>query len=233
MFAHKLKLCQTVSAHPEQPSKPIEENVAKSDDPSSEWCKLTAQLKAGEDTGREQLYKLFSRCIRYYLSFQFAPQELEHRIHDMIAVVVDAIQRGDLQDSELLVPFIRSVARKHLQIYIAQTDQNDCSPTDLGSGVAVVAGQENPKVVAVMKQKVALMTTVLSCLSQRDLDILDRFYLQEQRYEHFCGDMCVTETQFRLLKSRLKIKFKDLNRKFASNINAEYSNAASHTSPDR
>jgi hypothetical protein len=193
---------------------------------------LIAQLKADEDTGREQLYKLFSRGIRYYLSCQVVPQELEHKIHDMIAVVLEAIQRGDLRDSELLVPFILKVTRKHLEAYIAQTIQNDCSQRDVGGGIAVVVGKENPELVAVIQQKVAHMIKVLSSLSQIDRDILDRFYVQEQRLEHFCSDMCVTETQFRLLKSRVKVKFQELSRKLANDGKAEDSNTASHTSPD-
>jgi RNA polymerase sigma-70 factor, ECF subfamily len=209
MLAHKVKLCPTVAAHPDEPSKPSEENLASSDNPSSEWCILASQLKAGEDTGREQLYKLFSRAIRYYLSFQLAPQELDHKIHDMIAVVSEAIQCGDLRDSELFMPFVRGVARKHLETYIAQSPKNDCSPTDLGSRMAVMDEKENSELVRASKRKVAVMVRVLSCLSQKDLDVLDRFYLREQRYEHFCAEMCVTETQFRLLKSRVKVNFQE------------------------
>jgi hypothetical protein len=231
MFAHKVKLSTTVSAHPHQPSEPTEENVTGIDDRSSEWCFLIAQLKAGEDTGREQLYKLFNRGIRYYLPFQLAPQELNHKIYDMMAVVLEAIQRGELDDSDVLMPFIRSVARKHLQTYIAQSSPTEPSLLGPGSRVAVPPGKEDPDLVAVIKRKMALMRRVLSCLSQRDLDILDRFYLQEQRYEQFCGEMCVTETQFRLLKSRVKVNFEALNRKFENNRIAEDSNTASHTWP--
>ena len=32
-----------------------------------DWAVLVSQIKAGEESGLEQLYKLFSRGIRYYL----------------------------------------------------------------------------------------------------------------------------------------------------------------------
>jgi len=38
-------------------------------------------------------------------------------------------------------------------------------------------------------------------------DILVRFYLKEQSQEQICREMSLTETQFRLRKSRAKEKF--------------------------
>ena len=50
-------------------------------------------------------------------------------------------------------------------------------------------------------------------LSERDRDILIRFYLKEQPQEQICKEMALTETQFRLLKSRAKAKFGEIGRK--------------------
>ena len=40
-----------------------------------------------------------------------------------------------------------------------------------------------------------------------------RFYLREQTPEEICDEMGLTETQFRLLKSRAKARFAELGRK--------------------
>jgi RNA polymerase sigma-70 factor (ECF subfamily) len=50
-------------------------------------------------------------------------------------------------------------------------------------------------------------------LSDRDREILTRFYLDEQTQEQICGEMNLTETQFRLLKSRAKARFGELGRR--------------------
>jgi DNA-directed RNA polymerase specialized sigma24 family protein len=57
------------------------------------------------------------------------------------------------------------------------------------------------------------MKSALESLSKRDRDILIRFYLKEQSQEQICQEMALTETQFRLLKSRAKAKFGDIGRK--------------------
>ena len=59
----------------------------------------------------------------------------------------------------------------------------------------------------------SLAATVLKTISARDREILTRFYLQEQSQEQICQEMSLTETQFRLLKSRAKAKFGELGKR--------------------
>lgn len=73
--------------------------------------------------------------------------------------------------------------------------------------------RRNPEQAAAFRQKVDLMTEVLNQLSERDREILTRFYLQEQSQEQICEDMNLSETQFRLLKSRAKARFGELGQR--------------------
>ena len=54
---------------------------------------------------------------------------------------------------------------------------------------------------------------ILKSLPQRDREILIRFYLHEQRPEQICEDMNLSETQFRLIKSRAKARFGELGKR--------------------
>jgi RNA polymerase sigma factor (sigma-70 family) len=185
---------------------------------SVEWRVLVAQVKAGEDAGMEQLYKLFSRGIRYYLCRQLGPQELEDKVHDTFLIVVNAIKRGDLREPERLMGFVRTIVRRQVAAYIEQAVHNRREQTDLENGVAVADRTRNPEQEAMIRQKAELMKSVLQALSQRDRDILVRFYLLEQSQDQICREMSLTETQFRLLKSRAKAKFGDIGKKkLASN----------------
>ena len=57
------------------------------------------------------------------------------------------------------------------------------------------------------------MYKVLQKVSRRDREILIRYYLLEQTQEEICSEMNLTETQFRLLKSRAKARFGELGRR--------------------
>jgi RNA polymerase sigma-70 factor, ECF subfamily len=178
-----------------------------------DWPLLVLQIKAGKDEGMEQLYKLFSRGIRFYLCRQLGPQELEDKVHDTFLIVVNAIRRGDLREPERLMGFVRTVVRRQVAAYIEQAVQTRREQAELESGIAVADRSQNPEQEAILKQKAALMKSALDSLSKRDRDILIRFYLKEQPQEQICREMSLTETQFRLLKSRAKAKFGEIGKK--------------------
>jgi DNA-directed RNA polymerase specialized sigma subunit len=69
------------------------------------------------------------------------------------------------------------------------------------------------------KQREALATKILKSISQRDRDVLTRFYLMEQSQEQICMDMNLTDTQFRLLKSRAKARFAELGKRHLGRCN--------------
>jgi RNA polymerase sigma-70 factor (ECF subfamily) len=213
MFATQTNPCPTTA--PDTPSVPESQDNAGR--PTSfapvDWAALVAQIKAGEDAGMEQLYKLFSRGIRYYLCRQLGPQELEDKVHDTFLIVVNAIKRGDLREPERLMGFVRTVVRRQVAAYIEQAVHNRREQADLETGIAVADRKQNPEQEAILRQKTELMKSALESLSQRDRDILVRFYLKEQPQEQICREMSLTETQFRLLKSRAKAKFGEIGRK--------------------
>lgn len=177
------------------------------------WVELVAQIRAGDDAGMTQLYKLFSRGIRYYLCRQLGAQELEDKVHDTFLIVVHAIQRGDLREPERLMGFVRTIVRRQVAAYIDEAVHLRRDQTDIESGHAVADAKQNPEQIAISQQRAELMRTVLASLSHRDRDILERFYLKEQTQEQICEEMSLSETQFRLLKSRAKARFGEIGKK--------------------
>jgi RNA polymerase sigma-70 factor (ECF subfamily) len=178
-----------------------------------DWAALVTQIKAGEDAGLEFLYRQFSRGIRYYLCRHLGPEELDDRVHDTFLVVVQAIKKGDLREPERLMGFVRTVVRRQVAAYIDQAVQTRRDQADIECGVTVVDAKGDPERQAIAQQRKQLMKAVLESLSKRDRDILVRFYLNEEPQEQICREMSLTETQFRLLKSRAKARFGEIGKK--------------------
>ncbi len=194
------------------------ERTVGSDDPSSvaskvDWYELVARIKRGDDSGLEDLYGLFGRGIRFYLCRQLGPQELDDKVHDAFLIVVQAIRRGDLREPERLMGFVRTVVRRQVAAYIDEVVHSRRDELHLDMGVRVADSRKNPEQSAATKQKLELMQSILRSLSERDREVLTRFYLQEQTQEQICQEMKLTETQFRLLKSRAKSRFGELGRR--------------------
>jgi RNA polymerase sigma-70 factor (ECF subfamily) len=161
----------------------------------------------------EDLYRLFAKGIRFYLCRQLGAQELEDKIHDTFLIVVQAIRRGDLREPDRLMGFVRTVVRRQVAAHIDHLVHSRRERLNLDVGGRIADARRNPEQVVALQEKIDLMLEVLKELSDRDRDILTRFYLQEQSQEQICEEMNLTETQFRLLKSRAKARFGELGQK--------------------
>ncbi|MEO8099144.1 MAG: sigma-70 family RNA polymerase sigma factor [Acidobacteriota bacterium] len=187
--------------------------VPEIEDAYAGWVELVERIHSGQTDGMEELYLLFSRGIRYYLCRQLGPQELDDKIHDTFLVVVQAIRRGELREPQRLMGFVRTIVRRQVAAHIDRVVHNRREQTDLDSTVRVADPRGNPEETAIFRQRTDLIHRVLSELCERDREILTRFYLNEQSQEEICTQMSLTETQFRLLKSRAKARFGELGKK--------------------
>jgi len=84
---------------------------------------------------------------------------------------------------------------------------------EFDSSIRVPDPRGNPEESAIFRERIGLIRQVLAELSDRDREILTRFYVDEQGQDQICSEMALTETQFRLLKSRAKARFGELGKK--------------------
>ncbi len=178
-----------------------------------DWPDLVARIQRGTDSGMEELYRLFARGIRFYLCRQLGMQELDDKVHDTFLIVVQAIRRGDLREPDRLMGFVRTVVRRQVAAHIDQVVHSRRDEMHLDVGVRVADRRRNPEQNMAHQQKGDFMREILRQLSDRDREILTRFYLHEETQEEICSEMGLTETQFRLLKSRAKARFGELGKR--------------------
>lgn len=184
-------------------------------DPAQEvdWNELVCRIQKNEPDALEELYHLISRGIKVLIVRQLGRQEAEDRVHDTFLVVVRSIQKGELREPERLIAFARTVVRRRILQYMTRpaTAKRD---NLTGEAVTWIPDQDlSPEEVAIKTQNSNIMEEVLRSMSRRDREVLTRFYLLEQAPESICEEMELTETQFRLLKSRAKSRFAEEGRK--------------------
>lgn len=189
------------------------QNPAEPTPASVEWLVLVEKIRTNDTAGMEELYRLFSKGMRYYLCRQLGPQDLDDRVHDCFLVVVQAIRRGELREPDRLMGFVRTIVRRQIAGHIDSAIQARRQMVDLDTTRGLADAAENPERDVESRQQEQLAFEVLKGISTRDREILTRFYLQEQTQETICREMNLTETQFRLLKSRAKARFGEMGRK--------------------
>ncbi len=199
----------------------------------SRWAAIVERIRAGDEQGMEELYSIFVKGIRFYLCRQLGPQELDDKVHDTFLIVVQAIRRGDLREPERLMGFVRTVARRQVAAHIDRMVQQRNEQVELDSGPPLADEAPSPEEQAIAREKVEIAKDILRGVSSRDREILTRFYLLGQSQEEICTAMNLSETQFRLLKSRAKARFgelgkRKLTRKPLAKLLMRYSSARRH-----
>lgn len=191
-----------------------EQDIGTNSDPlDPAWPNLVERIRRGEPSGMEELYRVFSRGIRFFLCRQLGPQDLDDKVHDIFLIITKSIQAGELRDPERLMGYVRTIVRRQIAAHINSMVQARRNQTDMDFGTALTDYHPNPERRIIEDQNLKLAMRILGSLHQREREVLMRFYLQEQTPGEICRDMGLTETQFRLIKSRAKARFGVLGRR--------------------
>jgi len=161
----------------------------------------------------EELYRIFSRGIRFLLYRQFGPQDLDDKVHDVFLVIAQSIQRGDVRDPDRLMGYIRTVVRRQISAHIQTAIDRRRNYAELDLIAPLRDRRPNPEAWMLNQQRIEIARRMLNSIPQRDREVLIRFYLREQPATQICHDMHLTQTQFRLIKSRAKARFGALGRR--------------------
>jgi RNA polymerase sigma-70 factor (ECF subfamily) len=108
---------------------------------------------------------------------------------------------------------VRTIVRRQVAAHIDRVVHTRREQLDMEATARIADPHGNPEEAAIFRQREDLIYRVLGELCDKDREILTRFYLREQSQEQICSEMALTETQFRLLKSRAKARFGELGKK--------------------
>src|SRR5579862_5662236 len=159
-----------------------------------DWAELVERVRRNDQAGMADLYRLFAKGIRFYLCRQLGAQEIDDKIHDTFLIVVKAIRRGDLREPERLMGFVRTVVRRQVAAHIDHLVHRRREHVNLDVGSRLADARRNPEQNAAFRQKTTLMVEVLRDMSERDREILTRFYLREQNQDQICDQMNMSKT---------------------------------------
>jgi RNA polymerase sigma factor (sigma-70 family) len=186
------------------------ESIMNSTEPP--WSGLVEQIRKGDPSALEQMYRIFSKGIRFYLCRQLGPQDLDDRVHDVFLIIVQSIQKGELREPERLMGYVHTIVRRQVAAQIDDNVKARRNQADLDFGMTLFDHHPNPERSAIEHQNGELAMRILNSLPKRDREVLARFYLEEQPPGRICREMDLTETQFRLIKSRAKARFGELGK---------------------
>lgn len=167
----------------------------------TDLLQLVRGIRAGDASFVCQLDALVSPGVLFLLAGAVPSAELADRVHDIVVAVVRRIRDGELDAPEGLLEFVRCVTKEHIAVYLfTNRKSGDARPAIESSGDIVQAH-------AAGSESTVLMRQVLRDLSPADREALERYYVLGQSEESILAALRLTPAEFRLLKSKVKMRF--------------------------
>ena len=202
-------------AWPEQNPPPVDNGQAalKPSEATIDWASLVARIREGDEGAMEELYYRFGRGVRYSFFRHLGPQDLDDKIHDTFLIVVQAIRRGELRDPDRLMGFVRTIVRRQVAAHIEDVVHARRDETPIEPMTPILDRANTAEEQMLWDEQVRVMMGTLESMPARDRELLTRFYLHDESQEQICTEMNLTDTQFRLFKSRAKARFGERGRR--------------------
>lgn len=197
--------------------------------PDAPWSELVQGVRTGDVKAVEDLYEVFSTGIRLRLARQLASMDVNDKVHDLFVTVIESIRQGKLRQPERLMGYVQTMVSRQVASHIDRVSRERRNAPVLDMHVPLADRGPDPEHAAIARQIAQVMRRVLGGMRERDRQILVRFYLKEETPEEICAAMHLTESQYRVLKSRAKARLGDLCRRRLACRGAE----GKKRSPDR
>jgi RNA polymerase sigma factor (sigma-70 family) len=168
---------------------------------------MVRRIAGGDRAAETMLHEDFHRGITTLVNRALrGSSHAEEVVNDIFIAVITNIRRGCIEDGRTLPGYIRTIMHRRIatEIHELKRRRNESSFEDV---VPVSDRRPNPEQEHADSERRQLAIRILASLPPKQREILRRFYFEEQRAEQICADMNLTETQFRLLKSRAKARF--------------------------
>lgn len=177
-----------------------------------DWTDLLRRVQDHEVAAVDELYTLISRGILFLLRRRLPIEESKDRLHEVFLILIDAIQGGRIDDPRAFPGYAVTVAKRQAWSQIRVRSGPECSCDEAMMERVFADGKDDPYRILAAAEQHTLLNRALGLLHPRQREVLRRFYVFEESKEEICASMDLTDTQFRLLKSRAKARFGEVGR---------------------
>jgi RNA polymerase sigma-70 factor, ECF subfamily len=158
----------------------------------------------------EELYARFEKDVRTCVSQQLGPQQVDDRVYDILLAITHRIRSGEIQEPERFMLCVKALVRRQADELADQSTQ-----LNVDTIAALMDQRPDPEGQAIENQEHDEALRALRRLPQRDQEVLRRFYIEEQPASEICRVLQLSESHFRLIKSRAKARFLEIGRRRA------------------
>jgi RNA polymerase sigma-70 factor (ECF subfamily) len=172
---------------------------------------LVARIRNGERAAEAELVARYSRGVTLILRRAAAePAVAEDLFQEIFLLLLEKIRAGELRDPDRLSGFVCSLARNMTVDYFRRRQPAE-TLADSGDSNSVPEPSPGPLERMMRIEDARSVRQVLSELpSDRDREILFRFYIGEEDKGRICADLGLTALHFNRVLHRARDRFREI-----------------------
>ena len=192
--------------------------TAASSDPGNA-ADLVSRIRAGDHQAETELVERFGRGVLMILRRSTRNATVSDDLYqDTFRIALEKVRQGDLRDSEKLAAFIGSVARNLVIEYFRRTARHE-NLNEIAETERPPQSAPNQLEAVLQKEKAAIVRQVIDELpTDRDRQVLFRFYVVEDDKEQICADLGLTNLHFNRVLHRARERYRELYEKALSRL---------------
>jgi RNA polymerase sigma-70 factor (ECF subfamily) len=160
------------------------------DDDRSRWAVMAKGIQNRDARATEEFYLSFQKGLRFLIFRQLGADGLDDSVHSCFALILDALQQGQLREPSRLPAFATTIVKRHIIARIQERCFRRKSESELDEVEVFAASTEpDPERRAIRNRANQKLAEVLKLMSPRDRNILYRFYVLDQDAEQVCGEI--------------------------------------------
>ena len=179
---------------------------------STEWnpAQLVARIRGGDRTAEAELVARYSRGIAIILRRGAGSHAVDDLFQEVFLRATEKIRAGEVREPERLSGFLCGLARNLAIDHFRRSSA--AAPLDGSDAGESVADRTAGPLERVMRMEAerSVRQVMAELPSERDRQILLRFYLDEEDKERICTDFKLTSLQFNRVLHRARERFREI-----------------------
>jgi RNA polymerase sigma-70 factor (ECF subfamily) len=178
---------------------------------------LVEGICAGERSMEDALVRQYSRGVQFVISQSLADRSaVEDLYQECFRMVLEKVRAGQVHEPDRLSGFICSLARNNVIEYFRKASRRESHHA--AADEHRVASHEPSQLDCLLREeKGSLARRVLDALpSDRDRNVLYRFYIAEDDREEICADLGIEATHLNQILCRARQRFKNLFEQYSA-----------------
>jgi RNA polymerase sigma-70 factor (ECF subfamily) len=172
---------------------------------------LVRRIQAGDRQAEDELVRRYARGISVIIARAGCDRGMiEDVCQDTLRITIERVRRGDVREPDRLSGFIASLARNLVIEHFRGIRKRDHRLLLESSGASSTESSGQLQRLLEEEQVQIVHRVLAEMSSERDRQILYRYYVAEEDKDRICADLGLTSLHFNRVLYRARERFRDL-----------------------